>query len=329
MSSYRFLLRRTAVRAISATPSKAFLTQPRSIASIAPAALRLRQYNKPLNLFQRRFNSDDAAKTGAVETDAVETPVAETENSAKAASDASIENSSEELVEDAQRQAQPESSSSVSADDSTFPTTQDFENTEKSGPRNPRPVFPEHRLYVGNLFYEVKEPQLQRVFSRFGEISRLQLIYDNRGYSRGFAYIDFKNADDAQAAVDNLNMQVFEGRNLIVQFHREKGSRKVDSRFQPHPPSDTLFIGNLSYDMSDKDINDLFRDIRNVVDVRVAVDRRTGQPRGFCHAEFIDTASATAGKEILSEKVTYGRKIRVDFSDSISSKQKRRNAALQ
>ncbi|KAK4987894.1 hypothetical protein LTR28_001805, partial [Elasticomyces elasticus] len=56
----------------------------------------------------------------------------------------------------------------------------------------------------------------------------------------------------------------------------------------PGQPTKTLFIGNMSFQMSDKDLNDLFREIRNVLDVRVAIDRRTGQPRGFAHADFID-----------------------------------------
>ena len=90
-------------------------------------------------------------------------------------------------------------------------------------------------------------------------------------------------------------MQVFEGRNIVCQFHRAKEnsrSRGRDGNFVPNPPSKTLFIGNMSFEMSDKDLNDLFRDIRNVMDVRVAIDRRTGQPRGFAHADFIDAASA-------------------------------------
>jgi len=68
--------------------------------------------------------------------------------------------------------------------------------------------------------------------------------------------------------------------------------------------------------MSDKDLNNLFRDIRNVMDVRVAVDRRTGQPRGFAHADFTDIASATKAKEVLDSKTIYGRQLRVDFSQS-------------
>ena len=144
-----------------------------------------------------------------------------------------------------------------------------------------------------------------------------------------FAYVDFNTVEEASAAVQNLDMQVFEGRNIVCQFHRAKEnsrSRGRDGNFVPNPPSKTLFIGNMSFEMSDKDLNDLFRDIRNVMDVRVAIDRRTGQPRGFAHADFIDTASAAKAKEILGDKVIYGRQLRVDFS---ANSNQRRNQDRQ
>jgi nucleolin len=145
--------------------------------------------------------------------------------------------------------------------------------------------------------------------------------------AHSFGYVEFESVDDAQTAIDNLDMQVFEGRNLVVQFHRAKapgdrtgGDRGDRGRFDGaapyNPPSKTLFVGNMSFEMSDKDLNDLFRDIRNVMDVRVAIDRRTGQPRGFAHADFIDVASATKAKEVLQGKEIYGRKLRIDFSKS-------------
>lgn len=56
-----------------------------------------------------------------------------------------------------------------------------------------------------------------------------------------------------------------------------------------------------------------------MLDVRVAIDRRSGQPRGFAHADFTDVAAATAAKELLADKVIYGRNLRVDFSTSTST----------
>lgn len=111
--------------------------------------------------------------------------------------------------------------------------------------------------------------------------------------------------------------QYFEGRPLTIQYGKSEPVPPNPNR-APNPPGKTLFIGNMSFEMSDRDLNDLFRDIRNVVDVRVAIDRRTGQPRGFAHADFTDVESAIKAKEILSDKQIFERKLRVDFSASTS-----------
>ncbi|KAL9592046.1 MAG: hypothetical protein Q9179_007107, partial [Wetmoreana sp. 5 TL-2023] len=85
-------------------------------------------------------------------------------------------------------------------------------------------------------------------------------------------------------------MQTFEGRRLTVQYAaaRNTSNRDPGTRVTASQPSRTLFIGNMAFDMSDRELNQLFRETRNVIDVRVAIDRRTGQPRGFAHADFTD-----------------------------------------
>ncbi len=104
---------------------------------------------------------------------------------------------------------------------------------------------------------------------------------------------------------------------MTVQYVTKRDLPARDNQTR-NPPSKTLFIGNMSFDMSDKDLNELFRKIRNVLDVRVAIDRRSGQPRGFAHADFIDKESAIQAMEYLKDKEVHGRRLRVDFSGKSS-----------
>jgi RNA recognition motif-containing protein len=127
-----------------------------------------------------------------------------------------------------------------------------------------------------------------------------------------FGYVTFDSVEAATRAIQGMNSQIFEGRRVIVQYST--------ASFRPNqsirPPSKTLYVGNLSFDMTDRELNDLFKDVRNVIDVRVAIDRKTGQPRGFAHADFIDIASAQVAREQLANKSPHGRRLRVDFSQS-------------
>ena len=137
-----------------------------------------------------------------------------------------------------------------------------------------------------------------------------------------FGYVTFDSVEAAQRAIDLYNLQNFEGRRLSVQFSLSapggiRSPRQGSGEERPkNAPTRTLFIGNMSFDMSDRDLNNLFREIKNVIDVRVAIDRRTGQPRGFAHADFVDIASAERALGELSGKVVSGRALRVDFSTS-------------
>lgn len=146
------------------------------------------------------------------------------------------------------------------------------------------------------------------------------LQYRLRFTFHSYAYVDFETVEDASKAVEELNQTLFEGRRIAVQFAAVRSKDLETQRFGPrrskplNPPSKTLFIGNMSFEMTDRDLNSLFRGIRNVIDVRVAIDRRTGQPRGFAHADFVDVQSAMEAMKMLENKETYGRKLRLDFS---------------
>lgn len=125
-----------------------------------------------------------------------------------------------------------------------------------------------------------------------------------------FAYVEFQDYATAQRAVEECHMQNLEGRQMNVQLQNQRVPR-------PRPVyerSRTLFIGNMPYDMSDRDLNNLFSKIKNIVDVRVAIDRRTGQPRGFAHADFVDEESAEQGMLKLRDMEISGRTLRIDYS---------------
>lgn len=84
-----------------------------------------------------------------------------------------------------------------------------------------------------------------------------------------FGYVQFADLETATKACEQLNNTVFSGRRLNVQYLAKPQNNKMG----PNPPSKTLFIGNMNYEMTDEDINELFKDIKNCLDVRVAMDR--------------------------------------------------------
>lgn len=173
------------------------------------------------------------------------------------------------------------------------------------------PPSPNSTVYIGNLIFEATPAELEEAFGKFGEIKSVRIAQDARGLSKGFAYVEFANVDAATAAIEAMHMNQFGGRTLVVNYGTSTPRRSAVAQ---NPPAKTLFIGNLAFEMTDADLNKLFRDIKNVIDVRVAIDRRTGQPRGFAHADFTDVESAVEAMKVLQGKSVYDRTLRVDYS---------------
>ncbi|MCE5229145.1 RNA-binding protein [bacterium] len=79
------------------------------------------------------------------------------------------------------------------------------------------------KLYVGNLSYDSGESQLRELFGRFGEVSSITVITDrDTGRSKGFAFVEFSNDDEARAAIQAMDGKEFGGRNLKVNEARPR-----------------------------------------------------------------------------------------------------------
>ncbi|HVZ87987.1 MAG TPA: RNA-binding protein [Polyangia bacterium] len=73
-----------------------------------------------------------------------------------------------------------------------------------------------------------------------------------------------------------------------------------------------LYVGNLSYNVTEPELRDAFaEDGRNVVEVKVVMDRDTGRPRGFAFVEMGSDADASAAMSSLSGREIQGRPINV------------------
>ena len=83
------------------------------------------------------------------------------------------------------------------------------------------------KLYVGNLPFSATEDSLHEYFAQAGvNPSAVNLIRDRfTGQSRGFAFVEIGNDEEADRAVNTMNGQNFGGRNLVVNEARPQTER--------------------------------------------------------------------------------------------------------
>lgn len=127
-----------------------------------------------------------------------------------------------------------------------------------------------------------------------------------------FGFVYFTNEQDQQEAIRNLDNSFWHGRRIFVSRQDTTQRRKTEN----NEPSRSLYIGNIPYETTDTQLNDLFSRLNGVLDVRVAVDRTTGWPRGFCHVDFKDVESATAALEQLRGQTLGNRELKLDWAAS-------------
>lgn len=88
-------------------------------------------------------------------------------------------------------------------------------------------------IYVGNLHFNLNEDELKEIFEEYGVVNSVKVITDKySGRSKGFAFIEMPNEDEAKEAISNLNGTEVNGRGLKVNLARERegGGRGGDRR---------------------------------------------------------------------------------------------------
>ncbi|MFA5504198.1 MAG: RNA-binding protein [Vulcanimicrobiota bacterium] len=73
-----------------------------------------------------------------------------------------------------------------------------------------------------------------------------------------------------------------------------------------------LYVGNLSYKLSENELRETFEEFGSVVSVRMVNDRETGRPRGFGFVEMADNEEGQNAIDALNGHELGGRKLVVN-----------------
>jgi RNA recognition motif-containing protein len=73
-----------------------------------------------------------------------------------------------------------------------------------------------------------------------------------------------------------------------------------------------LYVGNLSFESTENDLQDLFEKHGKVAEVALMMDRMTGKSRGFAFVTMNDATEANAAMSALNGKEVGGRTLTVN-----------------
>ncbi|KAL2918839.1 hypothetical protein HK105_201673 [Polyrhizophydium stewartii] len=93
-------------------------------------------------------------------------------------------------------------------------------------------------LFVSGLSLEVRDDDLEKLFSKYGKINKCQVMVDPRTKeSRGFGFVDFESVVDADAALALDGAELL-GRQIIVQKAKRGRPRTPTPGEYRGPPKD-------------------------------------------------------------------------------------------
>lgn len=191
------------------------------------------------------------------------------------------------------------------------------------------------KLYVGNLSFKTDQSELKYVFGKYGDIDDVFLPIDGRGDARGFAFVTFADRRDAKEASIEMDDRSVDGRRVRCNiakprpplngrrgggggdrgYDRDRGGGGRDRRGGGRDRSSTsskLYIGNLSMNATQRDLEDMFDKFGPIRKIDVKIPQR---PPAFGFVEFEDRRDAEDAQEEMNGHKFDGERLRIEFSD--------------
>ncbi|XP_050227804.1 RNA-binding protein CP29B, chloroplastic [Mercurialis annua] len=190
----------------------------------------------------------------------------------------------------------------------------------------------EHKLFVGNLPFNVDSAQLAGLFETAGNVEMVEVIYDKvTGRSRGFGFVTMSSAQEVEVAAQQFNGYELEGRAIRVNAGPpppKESSFGGSPRFGGgggggyggggggQSDGNRLYVGNLSWSVDNSALESFFSEQGKVVDARVVYDRESGRSRGFGFVTLSSAEEVENALESLNGADLDGRSIRVSVAES-------------
>jgi len=173
-----------------------------------------------------------------------------------------------------------------------------------------------NKLFVANVSWNLTEQDVTDIFSNVGTVVSVKMPLNPRsGRSRGFAFIEMGSPEDAQNAIDQLHGAMIDNRELAVM---EQDESRTQGEALPNPK---LFIRNVSGTVTEDDLYHLFKQVGDVVAVKVPVDQMSGMARGFGFVEMASTEQAQNAVNTFNGHELHHQALEVKFQDPTRQQQ--------
>jgi RNA recognition motif-containing protein len=81
-------------------------------------------------------------------------------------------------------------------------------------------------IYVGNLSYTATDDDVREAFEQYGAVDKVSVVKDREtGRSRGFAFVEMPDGNEAKEAIEKVNLAEIAGRKVTVNEAKPREDR--------------------------------------------------------------------------------------------------------
>lgn len=191
-------------------------------------------------------------------------------------------------------------------------------------------------IYIKHLDKSIDEEKLRGIFGKFGEITSLVIMRDEKDESKGFAFINYQANEEAQSAIIDMNekeLEGFPGKQLYVgraqkKSERERDLREMFQKIQRERMSKyqgvNLYVKNLDESIDDEKLRQEFSTCGTITSAKVMSDEK-GISKGFGFVCFSTPEEATKAVTEMNGKMLVSKPIFV----ALAQKKEQRKAQLE
>nr|XP_039271712.1 poly(U)-binding-splicing factor PUF60-like [Styela clava]XP_039271713.1 poly(U)-binding-splicing factor PUF60-like [Styela clava] len=151
------------------------------------------------------------------------------------------------------------------------------------------------RVYVGSIFYDLREEIVRTAFGQFGVIKTINMSFDPiTGKHKGFAFIEYETPDAAQLAMEQMSGMLLGGRPIKVgrPSNMPQSHPIIDQILEESKTSKRVYVSSVHEDLSIEDLKSVFSAFGNITSCALAPDPTSGKHKGYGSIEYETLQSA-------------------------------------
>jgi len=147
-------------------------------------------------------------------------------------------------------------------------------------------------IFIKNLNESIDNKQLYDTFSLFGNILSCKIAVDrDTGKSKGYGYVHFETAEEANAAIGKLNGAEIEGQEVVVGHFVRRGDRAGQLQWT------NCFIKNIPTEWTENDLKEKFEKFGELKSWKLEQKEGEETHKGFGFVDFVEHEHALKAVE--------------------------------